>query len=332
MERYVGIYRGLDAAAAEEPVIRKPKDFSKTIQFVENALGEGAHEKVSERSLDITLTYLLSPTDISLRDTGKIFNITGERVRQTRDKTISDLWQNSSLSTQSQFPLEVLELNLNKPRRVKERRVLKAKELADDLKTAKTDEEKQRLLNLVTRSMYHKFIKGDNPVLIAIKTLSAEAGYHFHTPEDYVLVLNTIKAVVPVGEIPAHRTAEKIYSYHFLHAVDVDKDKAKEALRNNKDLDPLLKHPVVQILGPEENQFPSTGLLRSFGRFNKLLFKFEISPGEQRLKVIKWLIDQNDCPVQVYDHHGRLYYHLNQEANLQSYIAKKIQEIVSAAA
>lgn len=338
MERDPGIYRRPNEVATEANAAQKPKDFAKTIKFVEDALGEGAHEKVPERSLDVTLTYLLSPTDISLKKTGKIFSITSERARQIRNQTMSDLWQNSSASTQTRLPWEEIKLNLNKPRKIKpmrvkemkERPVLKRKKLADDLKNAKTYEEKQKLFNLITRFIYYKFVKGNNPILIGVKTLAAEAGYHMRTSEDYVLVRNTIIAVVPVGEIPANRTAGKIYSYHFILAVDVDK--AKETLHNNKDLDPFLKHPVVQILGPKEDQLPSTYLLKSFGRFNKLLFQLEINPGEQRLKVIKWLIAQNDCPAQVYYHDGKLYYHLSQEADLQNYIEKKMQEIVLAAA
>lgn len=338
MERDVGIYRRPNAVATEVGASQKHKDFAKTVEFIEHALVEGAHEKAPERYLDATFTYLLSPTYITLRRTGETFNITGERVRQIRNRTVPYLWENSSPSTQSQFPLEELELNLNKPLRIKEKKakpISKTKQFFEDLKTAKTDEEKQRLLNLVTRFMYHKFIKGDNPILVTIRNLATEAGYHTSHQTCHLLSNTVIAAGVPTGKIPAQRTTQKIYSYHFVFSED--KDRAKEALYNNKDLNQFLRHPVVQILGPKEKQLPSTAFLRRFGRFNNLLYnKLEINPTKQGREVIKQviklLIAQNDCPVQIYDHYGRLFYRPSQATDLQNYIAKKMQEMVLAAA
>lgn len=102
--------------------------FAKTIKFIETAMAEGAHFKVPERAskerwerdIDITLVYLLS--DESLEDTGRIYGgITRERVRQIRNKTISDLWRYCSTETQALFPFEELELEKHLTQKSRER-------------------------------------------------------------------------------------------------------------------------------------------------------------------------------------------------------------------
>lgn len=316
--------------------------FANTIKLVEQVLADGAHEKVPQRNLDISLTYLLSPPDISLEKTGEIFDRTKETVRKIRDRTIPALLENSLPSTQAKFSLEDLELNKPqeiKPLRVKEakeRPVLQSKTLAEDLKNAKTDEEKQRLLNSVTRGLYHRLTKGDNPILIAVKSLVSKGGFHLPNRKDFTIFQQAIKSAdIPMGNLQYAYIIdgkEKKFSYHFICSSDTER--AIEALNSNQNLKPFLRHPVRQIIGPQEKELPSTAALIDSGTFRgpgTILSKLGIANRQQR-EFIDWLIEQNDCPTAIYTHDKKLFYPLIEEKELKHYFTKKREEMVLAAA
>ena len=90
------------------------KGFECTQAFFETAIAEGAHFKIPETGIvknkweeyvNVTAVHLLNP-DTSLRDEGKIFNKSKERVRQTVGKTIRGLWQNVTPNVKTKFPIE----------------------------------------------------------------------------------------------------------------------------------------------------------------------------------------------------------------------------------
>lgn len=326
--------------------------FEETIGFIEAALAEGAHSKVPKRftkepwmwkrNLDATLIYSLNP-DIDLERTGRLFNYETynhgrEWTRQTRNATMWDLWANSSAKTQSLFPFEELELNKPRPQRTKEIIVFssrkestsKNEELLDNLKKAKTNQEKQDILDQISYCFYLKHTKGDNPLLIPVKTLIIEAGYHVRRFQDYSLFHQAIKNKVPMAEIQRRAKVGSRKIVSFYHAIlTEDKEEAKQALLKNESLKQFLIHPVLQVAGPPQKELPSTTqtknrrCLRTFGRL--LCTLLPINPGPQSKAVRdRLLTEENNFPVPIYLYCGRYYYPIEKEAELIDSVKQRL--------
>jgi hypothetical protein len=308
----------------------EPKRFVKTIQCIETMLAEGAHLRVPERfskvpwrwerNVDATLTYLLSPEEISLEHVGKIIHgHTREWERQTRDKTMRYLWLNSSAETQSRFPFEELELNKPKIQKTKEITVFsrdelefksphqKNEELLRNLKNANTDEEKQRILDQVPYSFYLENVKGDTPFLMTVKKAIVNAGYHIRRPQESSLFYGVIKIEeIPMVNIPRKTkvgSKEIVLSYHAVLTEDYE-ERVKNAWRKREDLQKFLISPVQQVAGPEQQEIPSTYLIEQRSRFRTLgtlLLEFGVvSPGQPTKKYRKLLLEKDDFPVHIY--------------------------------
>lgn len=128
MENGQGIGRGeVNSTGNSEQEIH---EFAKTTQFIETAVGEGAHlqmpfyitrrgthVKISEeqwvRQKNIVGIYFGTPA--TLDEIGRQYGISSERVRQIVEKGIMYLWRNCSPETQTLFPLQDIVLHKRKP-------------------------------------------------------------------------------------------------------------------------------------------------------------------------------------------------------------------------
>ena len=243
--------------------------FANTVKFAEEAVGDDGYEKAPERlsieqwqeNLDMTLTYLLSPPDNTLKHTGLIFNKgTRAGASYTKNKTMLDLWENALDPLQSRFPWEELERNLKKPKgilkEIKVRPVAKTKELSEQLRRAKTRKEKRRVFKKITKSIYTDLLKEDDPVIITIKSLLEAGRFHLPNKKVFPLFTKTLEsAKIPMGSL-RYIIKGRIFSYHFI--CSSDRDPALNVLLQNENLQQFLRNPVQQILGPKQEKVPST--------------------------------------------------------------------------
>jgi len=323
----------------------EPKGFAKTIQFTETALAEGAHRNISERNLDATLTYLLSPPDTSLEDVGNIYDYTRERARQIRGKTMKYLWLNSLPETQSRFPLEELELNKPKTQKTKENIIFskdqvesrsshqKNQDLLRNLKNAKTDEEKQRILDQVPYSFYLENVKGDTPFLMTVKKAIVNAGYHIRRPQESSLFYGVIKIEeIPMVNIPRKTkvgSKEIVLSYHAVLTEDYE-ERVKNAWRKREDLQKFLISPVQQVAGPEQQEIPSTYLIEQRSRFRTLgtlLLEFGAGLGRPSKRSRTLLLEKYDLPVPIFHAHKGYYYPVEKDAEVRSYTGQFLETL-----
>lgn len=335
-------------ASKESQVAEKTYTFDQTIEFIEKALGEEAHfkkphttqEKNRKRDLDITLTYLLSPGEETQEKIGSIFGFDNrQRINQIVTKTVRQLWLNSSSVLQEEFPLH--KLILRKPHAIKtketvissqDRLAQKNKELVQGLQNAKTDEEKQELLNQINIAQYRKLVRGDNPILLSLAKVARRAGLHAH-PRNFHILYDAIKITrFPLGEI--HKTVkaddkEITQSYYFMYYTD--EKRAKEILLKNEKLKPFLRHPVRQIAGPQENAMPSTTNIRDKNKFRTiggLMFRMGIVPGTLKRQFRSEVRRNPDFPVPIFDFYGSNYYPVNRESEVANVINQWLDNIL----
>jgi len=106
-------------------------------------------------------------------------------------------------------------------------------ELEKKLINAKTDEEKQELLNQITRSFYDKHAKGESPLLVSVKTAITEVGFR----PSLTGIVNFVKSLqsksFPVRELKRLVKGTFITSYFFLMQ---DKQKAQGLWFNDENL------------------------------------------------------------------------------------------------
>jgi len=100
-----------------------PESYARKIEFIETAMGEGAHlriprskatgmplsEKAWNKIVDIGLLYHVGP-DTTGPSIGEIYKVSKEAIRLTRNRFLVDLHHNSSKVTQKKFPLNSLVL------------------------------------------------------------------------------------------------------------------------------------------------------------------------------------------------------------------------------
>lgn len=312
--------------------MEKEIKFERTIQFIEKSMGEGAHLKIPLKYLDPALTYLLSPRDVSLEVVGKIFSLSKESVRFARKKTLTDLYNNANEQTIAEFP--IVELELNKPYRKKNERVVFSKEpksnpitLIDELKKAKTYQEKQELISLVTRKLYQENVKGDNPFFLPVMTLVRKTGFHVRKLDDHALFREAIKASnIAIGKVSFKPDkTRKIYTYYFI--LTSDRKEARKALLKNESLKYLLENPVSQIAGPAQKQLPSTTQLRKtkdyksiYALLNELRIK-NIPMTEQYAMLLE---SPHLLPVPIFCHENRYKFPIEGDGALMDYAKAKL--------
>lgn len=323
--------------------------FAKTIQFIEAVIAEGTHETVPEYltedqwqdKLDATLTYLLSPPDISLEKTGNIYNQGREWTRTARNSTTRILYKRALPPTQEFFgPLKQLELNKPKlppkeniifaAEQEKSKRPSKYEELINKLKNAKTYEEKQELLNLVPFGLYSQLTKGDDPFLMPVKNAIVKTGYHVRLPQDSSIFHKSLKTNrVPMGEIERivkKGSREIILRYHFIYAKD--EKRVTQVWSEEKHLQRFQRHPVSQIAGPPQKELPITTSLKKrtdFGTTSKLFFELGIESQPLQKEYRTLLLAQPDLPTPIYYYGEKYLYSMKDEDRLRSY-AKQLRE------
>ncbi|OGH19800.1 MAG: hypothetical protein A3D74_01785 [Candidatus Levybacteria bacterium RIFCSPHIGHO2_02_FULL_37_13] len=322
--------------------MEREKSFAKTIQLVEAAMSQDAHSSIDQLDLDATLTYLLAPSGIGLEETGTIFCRSKEWTRLARDRTIKALHNNTSSETQAALPIN--ELSFNKPiiRKTKEKVVFsnnqtessplavheKHKKLIEDLKKAKTDKEKQRLLNLVTRGLYRKYAQGDNPLFVPVRKLVEEIGFHHRKMQDLVLFRETIKSAgVPMGKIVyKSKNGQKTFRYYYIVVnYDIennDKDRATQAVYKNEDLKRFLSHPVSQVAGPAQEHLPSTSLMRNKEKFksiHELLSELNLRQMPIKKQLAMLLADPRLIPVPIFRHENAYRYSADRHNELKQF-------------
>jgi len=98
-----------------------PESYARKVDFIETAMGEGAHlilpvskatgitmsKEAWDRIVDIGLLYHLGP-ETTGQSLANMYGITKEAIRQTRDKFIVNLYENSSDKTKKKFPLKTI--------------------------------------------------------------------------------------------------------------------------------------------------------------------------------------------------------------------------------
>jgi len=101
-----------------------PEAYARKIDFIQTAMGEGAHlvfpvskatgitmsKEAWDRIVDIGLLYHLGP-ETTGQSLAAMYKVTREAIRQTRNKFIVDLYENSSAKTKKKFPLETIILS-----------------------------------------------------------------------------------------------------------------------------------------------------------------------------------------------------------------------------
>jgi len=107
-----------------ERVKATPESYARKIDFIEKAMAEGAHLRLPRakaagrpmskeawnRIVDIGLLYHAGP-ETTGPSIAAMYNVTGEAIRQTRNRFIVDLYKNSSKETRQKFPLDSIALS-----------------------------------------------------------------------------------------------------------------------------------------------------------------------------------------------------------------------------
>jgi len=108
-----------------ERVKATPESYARKIDFIEKAMAEGAHLRLPRakgcrqayvqraceiRIVDIGLLYHAGP-ETTGPSIAAMYHVTGEAIRQTRNRFIVDLYKNSSKETRQKFPLDSIALS-----------------------------------------------------------------------------------------------------------------------------------------------------------------------------------------------------------------------------
>ena len=203
------------------------------------------------------------------------------------------------------------------------------------LQTETDDQKLQELFGKITIWFYRVYVKGENPLLIPIKNLLKEGGYHMVTHKgEYNLFIEVLeRSNIPTGLLKKEiksgpQKGELIYRFILAR----HKQRALEALEREPVLGKFLENPVQQVSGPK-TAIPTTYEFKNPKRFQSCATTFFKATGKHfgselrsRAK-FRDLLDQN-CPVPIFrQRSGGYYCHVSYEKALIEYFRKKWGQI-----
>ena len=186
----------------------------------------------------------------------------------------------------------------------------------------KTDTEVQFFLNQVTQRIYILNLQSEELFLIAITNVAREMGYHVYGRNAREFI-ETVTAKVPVS--PEFQTGiQNGSAKRYRFAVTWHKDRVKEAIRTNQELNKYLDLVVRQTSGeplPTKESPSSYQIVREKGfiRVGKVLLEIGIRPGSNGNKRVRQTLLQNGYPDPSYLYQDILVIPENSRHSLQEY-------------
>lgn len=205
-------------------------------------------------------------------------------------------------------------------------------------------EEKQAIMDIVSRAVYQGHLKGDNPLFPAVSKLATEAGL-YPSPKDISIIANILKQEkiamglleVALKEQPGRRQLSR---YYFI--ASSDRERAIALLRTHPDLGIFRVHPVT-VLGKRSDKIPIYSQLLNSGCYlsvGSLLGELGHPRLYQELGITTTDLITSDCPVPIFVYQartigvgrgvGRNYYYQNDQKNkLRAFLAARVASLAS---
>lgn len=138
--------------------------------------------------------------------------------------------------------------------------------LADEIQKAASREEEQKVFGKVSKGILARFTKGDNPLLMSVKSVIEKGGYSINIRTEFKPFLETLEGspdffVGSIKDEVKNGKQKGIHYHHFIRARNLDL--ALETLGNNHELDKF-KEAKVRVLGdfPDVKPPKTTRLMR----------------------------------------------------------------------
>lgn len=198
--------------------------------------------------------------------------------------------------------------------------------LYNRLLTATTDDTRRFFLRIATRQFYKKHIKGDNPLLIPVKQLLEEEGYHLNPRSDYDSFYEAIENLgIPLGKVPMEVKNGKQAGEKFYHFVlSKDRERVIQGLERNEKLQRSKESAVKHFETTQIGEVPSARDLVNYGYVGGVAKRLKI-PFTKRSKIQqKDLLEHCPVPIEIYD--GRFRFPKGKEQELGEFLKRRYQE------
>lgn len=186
-------------------------------------------------------------------------------------------------------------------------------------------------------SFYMTHTRGENPLLLTAKDLFSQAGIHYDrkiTPTSMLIKsLEETDELIPFGSVTktvksGPQRGLKVYYFTLMRF----KELAIHALKTHPDLEQFRTNPVVQVLGPPAEKYPTTTEFdpaQSSGNFvsvNNLLSELGVARTGGRSKtMVEFLQGCTDVQIFNYPRKGIYVYHTKQKDALSKFILGRVK-------
>lgn len=216
--------------------------------------------------------------------------------------------------------------------------VIRNRELEAALRDeTKGDEKVQKLLRQVTRDFYLSRTRGDKPLFMSVSNVASELQIKARNAHLLVEALQTATPRVPYGELVHEvKSGPQKGKHHYFFLLTRHRERARTALLADETLRPFLQPPLELLCGYWNVALPTTNSLVHSGRFRSPKHIFaEVGLQYWRPQSNVSLPDflGKDCPVPIFSYGRRrhkVYYPVEQEAVLRTFVARKARELATA--
>lgn len=201
--------------------------------------------------------------------------------------------------------------------------------LTEQLITENDPKKIKDLLDQVNQGFYKRHSRGPDPVIISVGGLLKDSGIHYDSKEMDIYSAILAKNNIPVGKLEMENpTKIGVLRHYFIAAKQ--KEYAREVFSNVPELSRYRISPVKQITGPDQERLPkSTALVhkRGFENVNSLFTRLNLGFRMNRRISAEIFFEKDMCPVPIYRLQSGIFYPVDQEKTLVSYIQERLERV-----
>lgn len=299
------------------------KAHERKLSFLKEAIAEEAYLRVplyltEERWVKWrNITGIYEGSNITFDSLGEMYGLTGQFIKQIRDRCLERLYENCSLSIRKKYTLKeilvrktsLIQAGVGEPGQKKAQAFKRQIEKEEDNKKL------QEILDSRSDTSLKKCLNrpGKPPLLLSLRNTLRQAGYHFVRLDPFVKTLQ--KEGIPLRGVKGSMIRQ---TYWVILAKR--QEAALKAVSDNPGLQPFKENPVKLISGIAET-LPTTHEFRFSGQYQSV-WKFIFDK-------VGWIGNESieqflaGCPVPVFCYRGTCSFPLDRQEELAAFIKEK---------